>query len=228
MDAFFAQVEQVRINLPPETPLVTVQWQGVIAVNYPARKFGITRFLSLKECLAKCPDLVSVHVPTLSKEDPVPRYREQNDYDQHKISLITYRKASAEIMKIIGSICKNIEAASIDEAFIDVTEMVEDKLSEMGIHANPKVDWSGILMIGDNPGITFDLDDMKLRIACDISTQIRSEIYDRLGYTSSCGIAHNKVENIDARKISIKYEQTKQANSDSKRLCFRLYEYHQI
>lgn len=41
-DAFYAACEMVRLGIP-DKPLVVLQWQMLIAVNYPARKFGITR-----------------------------------------------------------------------------------------------------------------------------------------------------------------------------------------
>jgi DNA polymerase eta len=41
-DAFYAACEMVRLGLP-DKPLVVLQWSILIAVNYPARKFGITR-----------------------------------------------------------------------------------------------------------------------------------------------------------------------------------------
>lgn len=61
------------------------QWQGLIAINYPARKFGITRHMTVSNwiCFAvyttiftiwllikadeakkKCPSLMTVHVAT--------------------------------------------------------------------------------------------------------------------------------------------------------------------
>jgi DNA polymerase eta len=41
-DAFYAACEMIRLGIP-DKPLVVLQWQMLIAVNYPARKFGITR-----------------------------------------------------------------------------------------------------------------------------------------------------------------------------------------
>lgn len=38
------EFEQVRLGLPDDIPLICAQWQSIIAVNYPARKFGIKRF----------------------------------------------------------------------------------------------------------------------------------------------------------------------------------------
>jgi DNA polymerase eta len=43
-DAFYAACEMVRLGLDEDTPLVVLQWEMLIAVNYPARKFGISRF----------------------------------------------------------------------------------------------------------------------------------------------------------------------------------------
>ena len=37
LDAFYAQVEQVRLEIPLETPLCVQQWNGLVAVNYAAR-----------------------------------------------------------------------------------------------------------------------------------------------------------------------------------------------
>jgi hypothetical protein len=34
LDAFYAQVEMVRLNTPRDEPLAVQQWRGLIAVNY--------------------------------------------------------------------------------------------------------------------------------------------------------------------------------------------------
>ncbi|CEL55315.1 N-acetyltransferase eso1 OS=Schizosaccharomyces pombe (strain 972 / ATCC 24843) GN=eso1 PE=1 SV=1 [Rhizoctonia solani AG-1 IB] len=47
-DAFYASCERVRLSIDPEQPLVVQQWTNLIAVNYPARKFGITRHESYR------------------------------------------------------------------------------------------------------------------------------------------------------------------------------------
>lgn len=33
----------MRISSPDEVPLIVIQWETIIAVNYPARKYGIKR-----------------------------------------------------------------------------------------------------------------------------------------------------------------------------------------
>ena len=49
MDCFYAQCETVRLGLPQSLPLCLIQWNSVLAVNYPAReKFDIRRMDSLQ------------------------------------------------------------------------------------------------------------------------------------------------------------------------------------
>ena len=43
------QFEMVRLGLSPETPVACQQWTGLIAINYPARAFGITRHMTVDE-----------------------------------------------------------------------------------------------------------------------------------------------------------------------------------
>ena len=52
-DAFYAGCEMVRLNVDPSVPLVVLQWESLIAVNYAARKFGISRMDKRKDALKK-------------------------------------------------------------------------------------------------------------------------------------------------------------------------------
>ena len=47
------QVEQVRLGIPKEQPLAVQQWEGLIAVNYPARAAGIVRHERMSDALQK-------------------------------------------------------------------------------------------------------------------------------------------------------------------------------
>lgn len=40
---YVAEFEAVRIGSPDDVPLIVIQWETIIAVNYPARKYGIKR-----------------------------------------------------------------------------------------------------------------------------------------------------------------------------------------
>jgi DNA polymerase eta len=89
-DAFYAACEMVRLGTPKDTPLVVLQWNALIAVNYPARKYGISRLIKLKsldDLRSKCPDLVIVHVATYKEGEKEPGYWDEVDTQTHKARL---------------------------------------------------------------------------------------------------------------------------------------------
>jgi DNA polymerase eta len=133
MDCFYAQVERKRLDLPPDVPLCVVQWDSVLAVSYAARAFGIKRGESPAEVKAKCPDCVLVHVETV---DALGNRTSVSDLDMstdatsarasHTVCLDRYRQESELIFRILGRFANCIERCSIDEAFIELTEVVDD------------------------------------------------------------------------------------------------------
>ncbi|KAF8274761.1 DNA/RNA polymerase [Lactarius quietus] len=129
-DAFYAACEQVRLGIDPSRPLVVRQWDALIAVNYPARAFGITRMRHWREAVKKCPELIVVHVATYKEGDKAPGYHDNPDTATHKVSLDYYRRESAKIIAIFKESLPEgeIEKASIDEAFIDFTRPVRAEL----------------------------------------------------------------------------------------------------
>ncbi|TFK49546.1 DNA/RNA polymerase [Heliocybe sulcata] len=131
-DAFYAACEQIRLGVDPAIPLVVRQWDSLIAVNYPARKFGISRMDRWDDALKKCPKLKIVHVATYKEGDAEPGYWEKPDTRTHKVSLDHYRRESVKIYNMFkeGLPGAEIEKASIDEAFIDFTRPVREKLLE--------------------------------------------------------------------------------------------------
>jgi DNA polymerase eta len=86
-DAFYANCEMVRLKVDPSKPLVVSQWDALIAVNYPARKYGISRMDKAKDALKKCPDLLVVHVATYKEGDPTPAYWDNPNTKTHKVCL---------------------------------------------------------------------------------------------------------------------------------------------
>jgi DNA polymerase eta len=100
-DAFYAACEMVRLGVT-DKPLVVLQWlflfhnaipyvyhlgrEGIIAVNYHARKFGITRFHKLKDAKERCPELMIIHVATYKEGDAEPGYWDNVDSKTHKVS----------------------------------------------------------------------------------------------------------------------------------------------
>ncbi|KAI9066352.1 DNA/RNA polymerase [Trametes sanguinea] len=85
-DAFYAACEQVRLGIDPALPLVVQQWDSRIAVNYPARKYGISRMNKIRDAKKRCPNLVVVHVATYKEGEAEPGYWENPDTLTHKVT----------------------------------------------------------------------------------------------------------------------------------------------
>ncbi|XP_062375845.1 DNA polymerase eta [Sardina pilchardus] len=119
MDCFYVQVEQ-RIN--PELknkPCVVAQYKtwkggGIIAVSYEARAHGVTRNMWADDAKKLCPDL------------QVARVRESHG----KADLTHYRNASVEVIEVMSRFAV-IERASIDEAYMDLSASVKQRLKSI-------------------------------------------------------------------------------------------------
>lgn len=114
MDCFYVQVEQRRNPDLLGKPCVVVQYKkwkggGIIAVGYEARKFGVTRQMRGDDAKEKCPDVNLIYVPE----------------NRGKADLSNYRDAGAEVIQVLSSFSDCLERASIDEAFIDLSETIK-------------------------------------------------------------------------------------------------------
>ncbi|KAF8968026.1 DNA polymerase eta [Flammula alnicola] len=129
-DAFYAACEMNRLGVDKDTPLVVLQWDSLIAVNYPARKYGISRMDKKKDALQRCPHLKVVHVATYKEGEKEPGYWDDVDTNTHKVSLDYYRRESMKIAAMFKDELPGceVEKASIDEAFIDFTKPVREIL----------------------------------------------------------------------------------------------------
>jgi len=64
MDCFYAQCESIRLGLDQKIPLALIQWRSALAVNYPAREFGIKRGDSFEDIREKSQGrCVCIHLP---------------------------------------------------------------------------------------------------------------------------------------------------------------------
>ncbi len=101
MDAFYASIEQ-RDNPELKGKPVIVggkSGRGVVSTaSYEARKFGVHSAMPTVEALRRCPD--GIYLP---------------------VNMAKYRAVSAQIMKIFHRYTPEVEALSLDEAFLDVT-----------------------------------------------------------------------------------------------------------
>ncbi|KAJ2747767.1 N-acetyltransferase eso1 [Coemansia sp. BCRC 34301] len=127
LDCFYCQVEQLRLGIGPDAPLAVQQWQGLVAVNYPARARGVKRLDTVMEAREKCPDIKFVHVATFTDSSP-PAYYPSPSATTHKVSLDEYRRASRKIMDVVRRLCPTMSKASIDEAYLDVSEIVKGNI----------------------------------------------------------------------------------------------------
>ncbi|KAG2830139.1 hypothetical protein PC116_g12008 [Phytophthora cactorum] len=181
LDCFYAQVEQRRLQIPDGQPVAVQQWGSLLAVNYDARKFGVERGDFIDDAKKKCPQIHLPHVDTLGENR---KPGQLFDRTHQKAILRRYRVASREIFVILGSMVSVIEKASIDEAFMDVTDMAKERLAQTTAFS------SDFCQDPANHGTkVFGIE----RKDDEISREIRQAVYSKLGYTCSTGIAGNKL-----------------------------------
>ncbi|BEI98559.1 hypothetical protein CcaverHIS631_0308580 [Cutaneotrichosporon cavernicola] len=229
IDGAFAQFEQVRLGLPDDVPLICSQWGAIIAVNYPARAYGIKRMHNARDAKKLCPNLVVQHVATYREGDTEAGYWDDVDRRTHKVSLDPYRRESLKILAVFREMVPKgeLEKASIDEAFMDLTPIVIDRLLELHTYLRtvppdapdgldsplpppPPLDWGkaghvvpvdmGEVGVEDverecggwEEGQESTWADWALCLGAEIMADVRAEVFRRLHYTCSAGIAHNK------------------------------------
>jgi len=221
LDAFYAQCEMVRLGVAADQPLAVRQWEGLIAVNYPARASGVTRFLGLKEARDKCPGLIVQHVATWKEGDDRWAYREHSErhVQSEKVSLDPYRLQSRRILATIRDVLpppplQRVEKASVDEVFLDLSAQIhstllqrypelagpppcDDPSENLPRPPSTALDWQADALVDLDDGQTEDddpdWDDVVMWIGSEIVRGMRKAIYERLGFTSSAGIARNKM-----------------------------------
>ena len=148
----------VRLNTPRDRPLAVQQWDSLIAVNYAARAFNISRMISAKEARKRCPQLITQHVAIFREgEDGKWAYREEGDHNVQtdKVSLDPYRAESRKILEVMKAALLawaekidqrgdgegkgrvedlvhmvRVEKAGIDEVFVDLSALVYGTLVE--------------------------------------------------------------------------------------------------
>ncbi len=105
MDAFFAAVEEVcdpRLRGKPIAVAGPGQRTIITTASYAARAFGVRTGMALTEGLRRCPELLVIRC------------------DHRK-----YTHVSARIMEILESFTPLVQPYSVDEAFLDVTTVLD-------------------------------------------------------------------------------------------------------
>lgn len=104
LDAFYCAVEEKRDPTLKGKPFAvggSPDQRGVVAsCSYPARKYGVRSAMPMAQAVKICPDLLIVRG----------HYRD-------------YSRESREVMDYLREITEQIEQISIDEAFLDITNL---------------------------------------------------------------------------------------------------------
>lgn len=207
MDCFYVQVEQRRDPSLKGKPCAVVQYRtyrggGIIAVGYEARAAGVTRGMMGDDAKEQCPEINLCRVP------------EANG----KANLDRYREAGAEVINVLSQFGGTVERASIDEAYIDLTDVVDkiisqgrkceylstDRLSNTHVAGWPSEykehedkecarleglkKW--LNQISSNSST---VEDVRLMIAGALTEELRAAVYHQTGFRCSAGVSHNKM-----------------------------------
>lgn len=167
IDCFYAQVEMLRSPELRAVPLGVQQKNFVITSNYEARSCGVHKCMLVNDALKICPNLKLVNGEDL-----------QN-----------YRAASNKIFELLLGWKCPVEKLGMDENFIDVTKVVQEKLKSADVN-NLTV-----------PGHVYEEASTscacgchtRLKLASQVASEMRQKIFNELGFTTCAGIAHNKL-----------------------------------
>jgi DNA polymerase IV (DinB-like DNA polymerase) len=147
MDYFFAQIEERENPQFKGMPIIVgadpKRGRGVVSTcNYSARRHGIHSGLSISKAYQLCPKAIFLPV---NKE--------------------LYRKVSERIMKIIKKYSSTFEQASLDEAYLDISFLLENK-------SDKEKAW---------------------KKAENLAKKLKKEIWEKEKLTSTIGIGPNKL-----------------------------------
>ncbi|KAM6930970.1 DNA polymerase iota [Xenentodon cancila] len=124
--------------------------------------------MSVTDAKEKCPELVLVRGEDLTR----------------------YRDASYRVTELLMSYCSLVERLGLDENFLDVTEMVEQRLAQtvqsdsFSFEGHVYNHFSAEVKASDHP---------RLALGSHIAAELREAIHSKLGLTGCAGIATNKL-----------------------------------
>ncbi|XP_017784060.1 PREDICTED: DNA polymerase iota [Nicrophorus vespilloides] len=163
MDCFYAQVEMIKNPQLVNVPFGVYQKNIVVTSNYIAREYGIKKCMLISDAQKLCSNLVLV-----KGED-----------------LHDYRQLSYKVTTHLQSYSRLVERLGLDENFVDVTQLVSEKLnSEDTVLGH---------IFGDNLEYCECGCKKRLTIGSRIAQDIRDSINKEFKLTCCAGVAHNKL-----------------------------------
>ncbi|XP_068629760.1 DNA polymerase eta [Battus philenor] len=197
MDCFYCQIEEKYNPELKGKPVAVVQYNpwkggGVLAVNYIAKAMGVGRYIRGDEARKQCPEIQLAAIPSV----------------RGKADMTRYREAGKEVAKVLQRHTPLFERASIDEAYLDITIPVKQRLDTLDVNTITKAMLPNTFALGyetlddfisdvwncNSDSLDFDYVHTKqLLVGAVIVSEIRAAVFNETGYECSAGIAHNKI-----------------------------------
>nr|QDO16334.1 DNA polymerase iota [Lingulodinium polyedra] len=189
MDCFYAQCEELRNPALRGKPVGVQQKMLVITSNYAARAFGIEKGDSIRVVKEKCPEIV-----ICNGED-----------------LAFYAEVSQRFFDTASRLVPRVEKLGLDEIFVDLTELVAERLAALQSRAaEATVSLGGLGFLYPVQGcpepardFSFPRDwpgldeegrcQVRLDLAAAACQEVRDAILQEVGLSSSAGISVSKL-----------------------------------
>nr|POE46919.1 dna polymerase iota [Quercus suber] len=193
-DCFYAAVFEAANPSLKSLPLAVQQKQIIVTCNYEARRRGLYKLQLVTEAKKKCPDVII----------------------QLGEDLTRFRNASKELYHFIKgfSWCGKVERLGFDEVWVDVTDMIDynmetlnrHNLGESFFHLSRKDPTEGFVFDASSlaghaypeayrhdPAVELDTLALRLHLGSHLAMHMRHQMEEQKGYTSTVGIATNKL-----------------------------------
>ncbi|XP_061528364.1 DNA polymerase iota isoform X2 [Phycodurus eques] len=150
-----------------DVPLGIQQKYIIVTCNYVARQQGVTKLMSVTNAREKCPQLVLV-----KGED-----------------LTHYREMSYQVTDLLLSFCPLVERLGFDENFVDITEMIANRLP-----CTPDFSFEGHVYSTSREVAEAKANNHpELALGSHIAAELREAIHAKLGLTGCAGVATSKL-----------------------------------
>eukprot|EP01012_Entosiphon_sulcatum_P057136 TRINITY_DN8086_c0_g1_i1.p1 TRINITY_DN8086_c0_g1~~TRINITY_DN8086_c0_g1_i1.p1 ORF type:complete len:535 (-),score=77.42 TRINITY_DN8086_c0_g1_i1:7-1611(-) len=170
IDCFFVQVERLKDPTLVGKPVAVQQHQDIICVSYEARALGIRKHDKPEAVRKSHPEVKLVHVP--KDFGTKVTYSDYRHHSQIFFSALRHQVADAPIEKV-----------SIDEAAVDLTEMVAQRIAAGADNGTV----CGRVSYGAAPDVS-----PSLCVGSQVVSEIRAAVASASGLTCSAGVSNGK------------------------------------